>query len=61
MLDNRNVMYNGREWVVRVTFENGQVFDGSTVIDFEISATQDTNQIIGATQGKQIELNLLFQ
>lgn len=59
MLDNRNVMYNGREWVVRVTFKNGKVFDGATVIDFEISATQDTNQIIGATQGKQIELNLL--
>ena len=59
MLDNRNVMYNGREWKVRVTFDNGQIFDGATVIDFEISASQNTNQIIGATQGKQIELNLL--
>ena len=52
-------MYNGREWKVRVTFDNGQIFDGATVIDFEISASQNTNQIIGATQGKQIELNLL--
>ena len=59
MLDNRNVMYNGREWKVRVTFDNGQIFDGATIIDFTTTATQDTNSIIGATQGKQIELNLL--
>ncbi len=60
MFDARNVMYNGREWRTRIIFDNGTtIFDETTICSWEITCEQDTSKIIGATQGKQLEVVLL--
>ena len=60
MFDTRNVMYNGREWRTRIIFDNGTTkFDETTICSWEITCEQDTSKIIGATQGKQLEVVLL--
>ena len=59
MLGNVNTFKNGREWKCRMTtLNNGAVYDGSIIGSFTLTTSQDTSKIIGATIGKQLEIEL---
>ena len=59
MNGNINTFLNGREWDCRLTtLSNGNVYGRDIVSNFTLTTSQDSSKIIGATIGKQLEIEL---
>ena len=59
MNGNINTFLNGREWDCRLTtLSNGKTYGKDIVSNFTLTTSQDSSKIIGATIGKQLEIEL---